>query len=91
MSDVSGVCSRIDRLPLRYCFPATAVEGLAVSLFGTHARLDADHLRPILTPKTVLPLFFAVGVIFAPIGALLLWANSQASVVVYLPIRPNRT
>ncbi|KAF2129087.1 CDC50 family protein-like protein [Dothidotthia symphoricarpi CBS 119687] len=32
--------------------------------------------QPILTPKTVLPLFFVVGVIFAPIGGLLLWANS---------------
>ncbi|KAG9673130.1 CDC50 family protein, partial [Aureobasidium melanogenum] len=33
--------------------------------------------QPILTPKTVLPLFFAVGVIFAPLGGLLLWASSQ--------------
>ncbi|KAL8760629.1 MAG: hypothetical protein Q9184_003189 [Pyrenodesmia sp. 2 TL-2023] len=33
--------------------------------------------QPILTPKTVLPLFFAIGVIFAPIGGLLLWASSQ--------------
>jgi len=33
--------------------------------------------QPILTPKTVLPLFFIVGVIFAPIGALLLYASDQ--------------
>ncbi|KAK3114590.1 alkylphosphocholine resistance protein lem3 [Teratosphaeriaceae sp. CCFEE 6253] len=33
--------------------------------------------QPILTPKTVLPLFFAVGIIFAPIGGLLLWASSK--------------
>ncbi|KAF2223198.1 ligand-effect modulator 3 family [Elsinoe ampelina] len=33
--------------------------------------------QPILTPKTVLPLFFAVGVIFAPIGGLLLYASAQ--------------
>lgn len=33
--------------------------------------------QPILTPKTVLPLFFAVGIIFAPIGGLLLYASSQ--------------
>ncbi|KAI5239885.1 Lem3/Cdc50 [Aureobasidium subglaciale] len=33
--------------------------------------------QPILTPKTVLPLFFAVGVIFAPLGGLLLWASSR--------------
>ncbi|KAK9240017.1 ligand-effect modulator 3 family [Lipomyces kononenkoae] len=31
--------------------------------------------QPILTPKTVLPIFFAVGVIFAPIGGLLLYAS----------------
>ncbi len=35
--------------------------------------------RPILTPKTVLPLFFAVGVIFAPIGGGLLYASAQVS------------
>jgi hypothetical protein len=33
--------------------------------------------QPILTPKTVLPLFFVIGVIFAPIGGLLYWASSQ--------------
>lgn len=38
--------------------------------------------QPILTPKTVLPLFFAVGIIFAPIGGLLLWASSQVQEVV---------
>lgn len=33
--------------------------------------------QPILTPKTVLPLFFAIGIIFAPIGGLLFWANTK--------------
>ncbi|OCT45652.1 Meiotically up-regulated protein 89 protein [Cladophialophora carrionii] len=33
--------------------------------------------QPILTPKTVLPIFFAVGIIFAPIGGLLLWASAS--------------
>lgn len=33
--------------------------------------------RPILTPKTVLPLFFGIGIIFAPIGGLLLYASSE--------------
>jgi hypothetical protein len=33
--------------------------------------------QPILTPKTVLPIFFLVGVIFAPIGGLLLYASSK--------------
>ncbi|KIX09112.1 uncharacterized protein Z518_00190 [Rhinocladiella mackenziei CBS 650.93] len=31
--------------------------------------------QPILTPKTVLPIFFAIGIVFAPIGGLLLWAS----------------
>jgi len=32
---------------------------------------------PILTPKTVLPIFFAIGVIFGPIGGLLLYDSSK--------------
>ncbi|KAA8905361.1 CDC50/LEM3 family [Sphaerosporella brunnea] len=38
--------------------------------------------QPILTPKTVLPLFFIVGVIFAPIGGLLLYASAQVEELV---------
>jgi len=38
---------------------------------------------PILTPKTVLPLFFAVGIIFGPLGGLLLYASSK--VLIHLP------
>ncbi|KAK5132485.1 hypothetical protein LTR08_009031 [Meristemomyces frigidus] len=38
--------------------------------------------QPILTPKTVLPLFFAVGIIFCPIGGLLLWASSQVQEII---------
>lgn len=32
--------------------------------------------QPILTPKTVLPLFFAVAVIFAPLGGAMLYASN---------------
>lgn len=32
--------------------------------------------QPILTPKTVIPLFFAIGIICAPIGGLLIWASA---------------
>lgn len=32
---------------------------------------------PLLTPKAVLPLFFAVGIIFGPLGGLLLYASSK--------------
>ncbi|KAI5800058.1 ligand-effect modulator 3 family [Geopyxis carbonaria] len=38
--------------------------------------------QPILTPKTVLPLFFIIGVIFAPIGGLLLYASAQVQELV---------
>lgn len=39
--------------------------------------------RPILTPKTVLPLFFAIGIIFAPIGGLLLYASTQVRTYIW--------
>ncbi|KAI0057105.1 Lem3/Cdc50 [Artomyces pyxidatus] len=32
--------------------------------------------QPILTPKTVLPTLFIIGVLFAPIGGLLVWGSS---------------
>lgn len=35
--------------------------------------------QPILTPKTVLPTFFLVGLIFAPIGAVLYYFGSQVT------------
>jgi LEM3 (ligand-effect modulator 3) family / CDC50 family len=38
-----------------------------------------DISRPILTPKSVIIIFFIVGIIFMPIGGLLIWANSLVS------------
>jgi len=38
--------------------------------------------QPILTPKTVLPLFFAIGIIFAPIGGGLLYASNEVQEIV---------
>ncbi|EGN96138.1 hypothetical protein SERLA73DRAFT_185713 [Serpula lacrymans var. lacrymans S7.3] len=35
--------------------------------------------QPILTPKTVLPTFFIIGILFAPIGGLLIWGSSLVS------------
>lgn len=61
----------------RYCVQTAALESLAVSYFDGILCPRADAYRPILTPKSVLPLFFVIGVIFAPIGGLLLWASSQ--------------
>ncbi|KIJ29888.1 hypothetical protein M422DRAFT_784168 [Sphaerobolus stellatus SS14] len=37
--------------------------------------------QPILTPKVVLPTFFIIGILFAPIGGLLIWGNSTVSQV----------
>jgi hypothetical protein len=34
---------------------------------------------PMFTPRTVLPFFFAIGIIFSPIGAFLLYASAKAS------------
>ncbi|CAN6623262.1 phospholipid-transporting ATPase accessory subunit Cdc50p [Trichomonascus vanleenenianus] len=38
--------------------------------------------QPILTPKTVLPLFFFITIVFAPIGGLLLFASNQVQELV---------
>lgn len=38
--------------------------------------------QPILTPKTVLPLFFCVTIIFAPLGGVMLWASNQIQEIV---------
>ncbi|KAJ7582489.1 cell cycle control protein [Mycena floridula] len=35
--------------------------------------------QPILTPKTVLPTFFIIGILFGPIGGLLIWGSSKVS------------
>ncbi|KAK0448361.1 cell cycle control protein [Desarmillaria tabescens] len=35
--------------------------------------------QPILTPKTVLPTFFIIGLLFGPIGGLLIWGSSLVS------------
>jgi len=35
--------------------------------------------QPILTPKTVLPTLFVIGILFAPIGGLLIWGSSLVS------------
>lgn len=33
--------------------------------------------QPILTPATVLPTFFLIGLIFVPLGGVLLWGSNQ--------------
>ncbi|KAJ5888871.1 hypothetical protein N7495_008912 [Penicillium taxi] len=67
-------------LMLRYRFPSAAPESLAMPhspLFPPFApKITNTSNRPILTPKSVLPLFFIVGIIFAPLGGVLIWASS---------------
>ncbi|KAF9202341.1 hypothetical protein BGZ49_007486 [Haplosporangium sp. Z 27] len=38
--------------------------------------------QPILTPKTVLPAFIIVGLLFAPLGGLFLWASDSVAEIV---------
>ncbi|KAF9102681.1 hypothetical protein BGX29_004318 [Mortierella sp. GBA35] len=38
--------------------------------------------QPILTPKSVLPAFIIVGILFAPLGGLLLWASDTVAEIV---------
>ncbi|KAJ1967432.1 alkylphosphocholine resistance protein lem3 [Dispira parvispora] len=35
--------------------------------------------QPLLTPKAVLPTFFIIGIIFAPLGGVLLWASDSVN------------
>jgi hypothetical protein len=37
--------------------------------------------QPILTPKAVLPTLFIIGLIFAPIGALIVWGSGQVTAI----------
>jgi hypothetical protein len=39
--------------------------------------------QPILTPKTVLPTLFIIGIIFAPIGGLLIWGSSLVTEITF--------
>jgi hypothetical protein len=38
--------------------------------------------QPILTPRSVLPIFFVIGAIFAPLGGVLLWASEQVQEII---------
>lgn len=39
--------------------------------------------QPILTPKTVLPTLFIIGILFAPIGGLLIWGSSLVTEITF--------
>jgi hypothetical protein len=56
---------------------AAALTGAGADTAFKQQRLKA--WQPILTPKTVLPTFFFLGVLFAPIGAALLWGSGKVT------------
>ncbi|KAJ7756781.1 cell cycle control protein [Mycena maculata] len=52
------------------------------SMYSTHTAFKQQRLKawqPILTPKTVLPTLFLIGILFGPIGGLLIWGSSLVS------------
>jgi hypothetical protein len=55
--------------------PSPEADRLVADTAFKQQRLKA--WQPILTPKTVLPTFFFLGIIFAPIGAFLLWGSGK--------------
>jgi hypothetical protein len=65
-----GLQVRTDPTP-----PTPAVSNSFADTAFKQQRLKA--WQPILTPKTVLPTLFIIGILFAPIGALLIWGNSK--------------
>jgi hypothetical protein len=57
---------------------SNCVSDLGIDTAFKQQRLKA--WQPILTPKTVLPTFFILGIIFAPIGAALIWGSGQVDI-----------
>ncbi|KAJ2782408.1 alkylphosphocholine resistance protein lem3 [Coemansia javaensis] len=58
--------------------------GEAKSKAPSNTAFKQQRLRawqPLLTPKSVLPTFFIIGIIFAPIGGWLLWASERVNEV----------
>lgn len=55
---------------------------VALSSCTTDTAFKQQRLKawqPILTPKTVLPTFFLIGIIFVPLGGVLLWGSNKVS------------
>ena len=62
---------------VRVCIVGAVESELSADTAFKQQRLKA--WQPILTPKTVLPTLFIIGIIFAPIGGLLIWGSSLVS------------
>jgi hypothetical protein len=39
--------------------------------------------QPVLTPQTVLPTLFIVGILFCPIGGLLYWNSNKVKLLIF--------
>ncbi|KAH8596260.1 CDC50 family protein [Bisporella sp. PMI_857] len=69
-----------DRLAQIYSYRTALTIHFCTDTAFRQQRLKA--WQPILTPKSVLPLFFAIGIIFGPIGGALIFASSQVQDIV---------
>lgn len=69
-------------LILRYVPLTNAIALLSFHVDTAFKQQRLKAWQPILTPKTVLPTLFIVGLLFAPIGGLLLWGSSLVSITV---------
>lgn len=67
MVEAAGECVEVERTR-RELTPDTAFK---------QQRLKA--WQPILTPKAVLPTLFIIGIIFAPIGAVIIWGSGKVT------------
>lgn len=59
-------------------------------LFAADSNFKQQRLKawqPILTASTALPLFFIIGIVFIPIGAILLVASDKVSTNSYVTIK----
>jgi len=63
----------------QYVDPSTLLAPLTRSLDTAFKQQRLKAWQPILTPKTVLPTLFIIGILFAPIGGLLIWGSSKVS------------
>lgn len=58
-------------------------------LFAADSNFKQQRLKawqPILTASTALPLFFIIGIVFIPIGAILLVASDKVSMNSYVTV-----
>ena len=68
------------------CVPCTTsvLFSSLIALLHTDTAFKQQRLKawqPILTPKVVLPTLFLLGIIFAPIGAVIVWGSGKVTTI----------